>query len=98
MKNVWTRLAALMTAMVCCVVFAGQGEYAVLAETFGGIDPVSQLRAWAADEVTIVASGECGAEGDNLTWTLDSEGLLTISGEGEMENFSGAPWYDYRED
>ena len=35
-----------------------------------------------------VASGECGANGDNLTWTLDDTGLLTISGEGEMRNFS----------
>lgn len=32
---------------------------------------------------TIVASGECGANGDNLTWTLDDEGTLTISGEGD---------------
>ena len=30
---------------------------------------------------TTVASGTCG---DNLTWTLDDEGLLTISGTGEM--------------
>ena len=34
----------------------------------------------------VVESGVCGAEGDNLTWTLDDEGTLTISGEGEMEN------------
>ena len=34
----------------------------------------------------IVDSGYCGAEGDgtNLTWTLDSEGTLTISGQGKM--------------
>lgn len=32
----------------------------------------------------IVASGECGDEGDNLTWTLDSDGVLTISGTGGM--------------
>lgn len=31
-----------------------------------------------------VASGECGAQGDNLTWTLDDQGTLTISGYGEM--------------
>ncbi len=33
----------------------------------------------AADE--IVDSGTCG---DHLTWTLDSEGTLTISGRGEV--------------
>ena len=43
----------------------------------------------------IVASGTCGANGDNLTWELDSDGVLTISGEGEMEDFrsSSIPWY-----
>ena len=47
------------------------------------------------DEITavgasIVDSGTCG---DHLTWTLDSEGTLTISGEGEMEDFYGnQPW------
>jgi hypothetical protein len=39
---------------------------------------------FAADTV---ASGYCGSEGDgkNLTWTLDSEGVLTISGLGKMK-------------
>ncbi len=45
----------------------------------------------------VVASGTCGAEGDgsNLTWTLDSEGVLTISGSGDMHDYDlpGAPWY-----
>ena len=38
----------------------------------------------AAHAADIVDSGTCGAEGDNLTWTLDSDGVLTISGEGDM--------------
>ena len=50
--------------------------------------------ALAAD---IVASGTCGAEGDgsNLTWTLDSDGVLTISGSGDMHGYgsSDAPWH-----
>jgi len=34
--------------------------------------------------------GQCG---DNLTWTFNSEtGMLTISGAGEMWNFSDVPW------
>ena len=53
--------------------------------------------ALAADRV---ASGTCGAEGDgsNLTWTLDSEGVLTISGSGDMHDYDlpGAPWYGSR--
>ena len=37
------------------------------------------------------ASGTCG---DNLTWELDSDGKLTISGEGAMEDYysGNAPW------
>ena len=53
--------------------------------------------ALAAD---IVDSGTCGAEGDgsNLTWTLDREGVLTISGSGDMYDYglSDAPWYGIR--
>lgn len=57
--------------------------------------------AWAAE---VVASGECGWNGDNLTWTLDADGTLMISGIGAMGDFrydangfvfSRAPWYDY---
>ena len=39
-------------------------------------------------------SGSCGK---NLTWTLDDEGTLTISGTGDMDNYSfkiHSPWYD----
>ena len=51
--------------------------------------------ALAAD---IADSGTCGAKGSNLTWTLDSEGVLTISGSGDMHDydFPSAPWYDSR--
>ena len=55
------------------------------------------VTALAAD---IVDSGTCGAEGDgsNLTWTLDSDGTLTISGSGDMYDygFLSAPWYGSR--
>ena len=48
----------------------------------------------------IVASGACGK---NVNWVLTSDGTLTISGKGEMDNYGDyfdsqtAPWYDYRE-
>ncbi|MBQ4494899.1 MAG: leucine-rich repeat domain-containing protein [Selenomonadaceae bacterium] len=39
-----------------------------------------------------------GTCGDNLIWTLDDNGTLTISGKGDMENFYNqvAPWYSKR--
>ncbi len=40
-----------------------------------------------------IASGECG---DDLTWTLTSDGILTISGTGSMNTYGTAPWYSYR--
>lgn len=41
----------------------------------------------------IIDSGTCG---DNLTWALDDNGTLTISGVGDMEDWSlrGSPWYN----
>lgn len=48
--------------------------------------------------VTVVASEtESGSCGDNLTWTLDESGLLTVSGTGTMDNYTfidPAPWAD----
>ena len=40
--------------------------------------------AWAA---TVVDSGSCGKNGDNVTWKLTSDGTLTISGTGDMADF-----------
>ncbi len=47
-------------------------------------------------EPQVIADGECG---ENCTWTLDNLGTLTISGTGDMEDytFSKAPWYTYRD-
>lgn len=43
--------------------------------------------SFAADRA-VIDSGTCGAQGDNLTWTLYDDGELVIGGEGEMD------WYD----
>ena len=42
-----------------------------------------------------VATGTCG---ENLTWQLEEDGTLTISGKGNMRDFGyvkGVPWYKY---
>ena len=43
----------------------------------------------------IIASGDCGKNGDNITWTFDSEGVLSINGRGLMLNCGNAPWKNY---
>ena len=46
----------------------------------------------ASFSAEVVDSGTCG---ENLTWTLDNSGTLTISGEGRIENYysdSDRPW------
>ena len=48
---------------------------------------VQALPIASAAEVT--DSGSCG---ENLTWTLNTDGLLTISGTGEMKDYINAPW------
>ncbi|MBR5429929.1 MAG: leucine-rich repeat protein, partial [Firmicutes bacterium] len=47
-----------------------------------------------------VDGGSCGAAGDNVTWVLTIDGLLSISGTGDMQDFSDpdySPWYKHRE-
>ena len=62
--------------------------------TLGLVSPV-----FAEGEATVV--GTCGKNGDNLTWTYDTEScVMTISGEGEMKDYilsMLAPWAAYRE-
>ena len=48
--------------------------------------------AYTEAEPQIVANGVCG---DDLTWTLDENGLLTVSGTGNMYDYhdaSESPW------
>ena len=46
-------------------------------------------------KLTVVASGTCG---ENASWTLDSEGVLNITGDGPMadNNTNQAPWEAYK--
>ena len=45
-----------------------------------------------------LASGTCGVDGDNLTWELGCDSVLTISGTGAMRDYTlySAPWYSNR--
>ena len=59
-----------------------------------------------AGAASVVASGTCGADGDNVTWSLDSDGVLTISGTGKMADYTAGwsvhghnaetPWFGFQ--
>ena len=79
---------------------AGNDTWEIVDGKWNGYTAIS----WDA---SVVASGYCGAEDDgtNLNWTLDKDGVLTISGKGKMADYtsmvvngtmkSSAPWAKY---
>ena len=56
---------------------------------------VLTLLPFGASAASIVDSGSCG---DNVTWVLDSDGKLTISGSGRMANYvsNNRPWESHK--
>mgnify|MGYP003293555735 CR=1 FL=1 len=79
------RMKVMMTAGA--MLFAG--SIGILPESV-----TEQFAIAAGAEESIVASGDCG---EQITWTLDSEGMLTIGGEGDIPQFE-TPWFDYKND
>lgn len=65
-------------------------ETCVLSVPKKSVDDYKKADGWkeftqTKASVNVVASGKCG---ENVTWTLDDEGELTIEGTGAMENYS----------
>lgn len=54
-------------------------------------------------KASVVDSGTCGAVGneENVAWTFDSDGVLTVSGQGAINDYviygnNEPPWYQYK--
>ena len=98
LKRIWPvgLLLALCMLVLPSTMLAAEQKNDVYVN---GIDTVGMAKA-INEAATIIDSGTCG---DNLTWTLDSAGTLTISGTGEMNDYlygvnqSSSPWYDKRD-
>ena len=62
-------------------------------------EPVLPIWEDGEESASLPVSGTCGA---NVTWELDEEGVLTITGTGDMSDYtdteSNMPWYDYNAD
>ena len=73
----------------------------VCEETY--TEPIPSSHTWNDDRVCSVCGAlfyDSGSCGNDLTWSLDNLGTLTISGSGSMTAYSSdseAPWYEYRE-
>ncbi|MCQ2243814.1 MAG: leucine-rich repeat domain-containing protein [Bacteroidaceae bacterium] len=61
------------------------------------------LLAFVALTITanaVIQSGSCGWNGDNVTFVLNDDGTLVISGSGNMKDYmdyDSSPWYDNRD-
>ena len=82
MLKKWYAKLLVLLAVVCAVAAA---HPAAQAEAI----PEETAQEQTEADVTIIASGTCGAEGNgsNLRWELDSNGKLSISGSGAMEDY-----------
>ncbi|MBP0976253.1 MAG: leucine-rich repeat protein [Oscillospiraceae bacterium] len=86
------RIYALLTS--AALLLSCSGGY--LPDIGSGTGAV--ISAYAAGQAT---SGECGAEGSNVTWEL-KDGVLTISGTGAIKDYHSvfseySPWYKSEE-
>lgn len=70
---------------------------------FQSLDAYQAAAVWSEfnvlpDPEQCPAWGNCGLQGDNVTWSLDCEGVLIISGTGAMANYAAGttPWYAQR--
>ena len=111
MKAIWKRAFSLFLALALCLSFfpaalAEEVEEGQISLT-EPVDPTGEGTIQPADAPDALSpsgdvpngstySGSCG---DDLTWTLDADGLLTISGTGDMTDFdfdNDTPWSGYR--
>lgn len=91
MKKQIKRITAVAAAAALAISFTFPAELGLADLGVGG-------NAIAA---SVASSGNCGDSGSNVTWLLDDNGTLTISGSGKIEDYRSdidQPWYSNRSD
>ena len=91
-------------------IFNNTPEDIIIRVPANAVDDYQTDEKWSAykERITtmnIVALGYCGASSNeggetSVSWTLNTDGVLTISGTGSMKNSdsASAPWKDYKSD
>ena len=90
----------LSVLMLACVLQAGVFAEPVMA---GNVEIAQEQidfsLSGAEDGALVTAEPSNGTCGVNLNWTLDENGLFTVSGNGDMINYASyneVPWYSMR--
>ena len=91
MKKQIKRITAVAAAAALAISFTFPAELGLADFGVGGNAIVASAES----------SGNCGDSGSNVTWSLDDNGTLTISGSGKIEDYRSdidQPWYSNRSD
>ena len=91
MKKQIKRITAVAAAAALAISFTFPAELGLADLGVGG----------TAIAASAESSGNCGDSGSNVTWSLDDNGTLTISGSGKIEDYRSdidQPWYSNRSD
>lgn len=107
-KLPWVAIIAILVVMIAgitAVIFLGGGSNSSddgsgsLTGSNDASDHISAaenaMSSYVEDEVEVIESGFCGSR---LTWTVDENYVLTISGTGTMtdwSSYSNVPWRKY---
>ena len=80
--------------------FALHGYAGSTAQTYASTYTHTFVSLGETPEGDIIAKGECGANANNLLWTLYTDGELVISGNGAMADwthYDNVPWCNVRD-
>lgn len=83
MKKFMRLLAAVLALTMLCEML----PLAAFAQSDIGQAVTAAVQNAEEENSTVTNTGSCG---ENVTWSLDSDGVVTVSGTGEMSNYG---WY-----
>ena len=83
MKKLMRLLAAVLALTMLCEML----PLAAFAQSDIGQAVTVAVQNTEEENSTVTNTGSCG---ENVTWSLDSDGVVTVSGTGEMSNYG---WY-----